>query len=72
MAQLGAIAKWKQYKENPEKALINYERALSLGYSVPIPEIYNTAGISFDFSVGYVQELIGFVADELAKLQEVE
>lgn len=72
MAQLGAIAMWKQYRENPEKALKNYERALSLGYSVPIPEIYNAAGISFDFSVGYVQELIGFVADELAKLQENE
>jgi oligoendopeptidase F len=72
MAQLGAIAMWKQYKENPENALRNYEKALSLGYSVPIPEIYKTAGISFDFSVGYVKELIEFVADELSKLQETE
>lgn len=72
MAQLGAIAIWKKYKEDPEKALANYEKALSLGYSVPIPEIYKTAGISFDFSPGYVRELIEFVADELAKLQEKE
>ena len=72
MAQLGAIAMWKQYKENPEGALINYEKALSLGYSVPIPEIYNAAGISFDFSVSYVQELMRFIADELASLEEAE
>ena len=68
IAQLGAIAIWKNYKENPEKALQQYLDALSLGYSKPINEIYETAGIKFDFSIGYVEELVSFVKDELQKL----
>jgi oligoendopeptidase F len=69
IAQLGAIAIWKNYKENPEKALQQYLDALSLGYSKPINEIYETAGIKFDFSVDYVEELVSFVKDELQKLE---
>jgi len=33
MAQLGAIAVWKNYKENPEKGLQQYLDALKLGYN---------------------------------------
>ncbi|WP_316813201.1 M3 family oligoendopeptidase [Pedobacter heparinus] len=68
IAQLGAIAIWKNYKENPSKALQQYLDALSLGYTKPINEIYETAGIKFDFSLAYIEELAGFVKDELQKL----
>ncbi|MEH3112744.1 M3 family oligoendopeptidase [Pedobacter terrae] len=68
IAQLGAIAVWKNYKENPGKALTQYLDALALGYTKPINEIYETAGIKFDFSAEYVQELASFVKDELEKL----
>ena len=68
IAQLGAIAVWKNYKENPEKALEQYLAALALGYTKPMNEIYETAGIKFDFSAEYVKELADFVKDELEKL----
>lgn len=68
IAQLGAIAVWKNYKENPQQALDQYLAALALGYTKPMNEIYETAGIKFDFSVGYVKELAAFVKDELEKL----
>lgn len=68
IAQLGAIAIWKNYKENPEKALEQYLSALSLGYTKPMNEIYETAGIKFDFSSSYIKELASFVKDELHKL----
>jgi oligoendopeptidase F len=68
MAQLGAIAVWKNYKENPEKGLQQYLDALKLGYTKTIKEIYETAGIKFDFSAEYVKELVVFVKSELAKL----
>jgi len=68
IAQLGAIAIWKNYKENPEQALEKYLAALSLGYTKPINEIYETAGIKFDFSLKYIEELASFVKDELHKL----
>jgi oligoendopeptidase F len=68
MAQLGAIAVWKNYKENPEKGLQQYLDALKLGYTKTIKEIYETAGIKFDFSAGYVKELAEFVKGEMDKL----
>jgi len=68
IAQLGAIAVWKNYKENPAKALEQYLAALSLGYTKPMNEIYETAGIKFDFSAAYVKELANFVKEELEKL----
>ena len=70
IAQLGAIAVWKNYKENPEKGLANYLKALKLGYTQTIQEIYSAAGIQFDFSSGYVQELVQFVQSELDKIQD--
>ena len=66
MAQLGAIAIWKNYKENPDVAIENYESALKLGYTKPIPDIYKAAGISFDFTNTYVKELMAFVKEELS------
>lgn len=68
IAQLGAIALWKQYKQNAEKAVNRYENALRLGYSVTIPEIYCQAGIDFNFSGDYVRELMQFLSDELDEL----
>jgi len=68
IAQLGAIAVWKNYKENPEKALDQYLAALALGYTKPMNEIYETAGIKFDFSAEYIKELASFVKGELDKL----
>ena len=68
IAQLGAIAIWKNYKENPKLTLDQYEQALALGYSKPIPEIYKTAGIEFNFSKDYIKELISFVWNEYKAL----
>jgi oligoendopeptidase F len=67
-AQLGAIAVWKNYKENGEKGLEGYLNALKLGYTRSIPEIYEAANIKFDFSRSYIKELIEFVKSELNKI----
>ncbi|ATL46385.1 oligoendopeptidase F [Chitinophaga caeni] len=65
IAQLGAIAMWKQYRENPAQALENYMNALSLGYTKTLHELYEAAGIKFDFSPAYVKELADFVQEEI-------
>ncbi len=67
-AQLGAIAVWKRYKEDPMKGLDGYLAALKLGYTKSIPEIYKAANIEFNFSREYISELISFVRSELKKL----
>jgi oligoendopeptidase F len=68
MAQLGAIAVWRNFRQNPQAALQGYQRALALGYTAPIGEIYAAAGIRFDFSTAYLRTLADFVRDEMAKL----
>lgn len=67
-AQLGAIAVWKRYKEDPKKGLDGYLAALKLGYTKSIPDIYKAANIEFNFSEEYISELIAFVRSELDKL----
>lgn len=68
MAQLGAIAVYRNYRRDPEKAIQQYKDALSLGYTKSIGEIYKTAGIAFDFSQEYVRELANFIREELKAL----
>lgn len=69
MAQLGAVAVWRNYKIDTKKGLDNYIAALELGYIRSIPEIYKTAGIEFNFSQSYVKELATFVKTELEKIK---
>ena len=67
IAQLGAVAMWRQFRDQPEEALENYKSTLALGYTKSLKELYATAGIRFDFSPGYVAELGKFME---ARLQE--
>jgi len=65
IAGLGALAVWKNYTENPEEAIANYKKALSLGYTQSISEMYKTAGIRLDMSRNYISTLAGFVESHL-------
>lgn len=69
IAQLGAIGLWMQYKKDPEQALDNYMKALSLGGTKTLPELYKTAGLKFDFSSENIKTLMDFVDEEMEKLQ---
>lgn len=70
IAQLGALQMYKQYKEEPKQALENYKKALSLGSSQSIKEVYDAAGIRFDFSGETIKELMLFVEKELELLEQ--
>ncbi|MBA7517647.1 hypothetical protein ES705_09701 [subsurface metagenome] len=69
IAQLGAIAIWKNYRDNPEKTIKAFRFALSQGYSKTLPELYSAASIDFNFSSDYIQSLIDFVLSELHSLR---
>ena len=65
IAQLGAIGMWMQFKKNPEAALNNYCKALSLGGTKTLPQLYEAAGLSFDFSPNTIKVLMEFVQSEM-------
>ena len=69
IAQLGAIGLWMQFKKNKQVALKNYTNALSLGGTRTLPQLFEAAGLKFDFSPEYVSNLMLFVHDEMKSLQ---
>ncbi|MBO9636028.1 MAG: M3 family oligoendopeptidase [Chitinophagaceae bacterium] len=69
IAQLGAIGLWMQFRENKEAALDNYMKALSLGGTRTLPELYEAAGLVFNFSPDHIQKLMQFVKKELESLR---
>ena len=68
IAQLGAIGIWMQFKKDPEKALDNYMNALALGGTKTLPQLYEAAGLKFDFSPENIKTLMDFVAEEMEKI----
>ena len=68
IAQLGAIGLWKQFKEDKDKAIHNYLNALRLGGTRTLPELYNAAGLQFNFSPDHISDLILFVEKEMEEI----
>jgi oligoendopeptidase F len=68
IAQLGALSVWRNSISNEQEALDNYKNALSMGYTDSISNIYQRAGVEFDFSEKHLGELMQFVENQLSEL----
>lgn len=55
----------EKFLEDKEKTLQDYQAFMKLGSTKSIPEIYKTAGISFDFSQTYIRDLAAFVLGKI-------
>lgn len=67
-AQLGAVGVWKNYITKGQAAIEDYKAFLKLGNMKSIPNIYETAGVKFEFSESYISDLMQFVQVELAAI----
>jgi len=70
IAQLGALQVWANAKQDRSGALQHYRRALALGGSRPLPELFRAAGCQFDFRASTVRPLVGLLRAELERLAE--
>ena len=68
IAQLGALGLWQRRRDDPEAAMADYKQALQLGSSRPLPELFEAAGLPFDFSRERVEPLVEDLAAELDRL----
>jgi oligoendopeptidase F len=66
IAQLGALQLWLQSRRDEEGAIANYRKAMSLGGSRPLPELFATAGLDFSFG----PEAMGALLDEVRSVLE--
>ncbi|MFG0247307.1 MAG: M3 family oligoendopeptidase, partial [Phycisphaeraceae bacterium JB051] len=69
IAQLGALQVWQNFKQDADTALTNLRKAFALGGAKPLPELFETAGIRFDFSADTLGPLIEMVKTELDALE---
>lgn len=72
IAQLGAIGLWMRFKQDKQAALDHYIQSLSMGGTKTLPDLYKCADIEFNFSPGYIKNLMEFVRGELNKLVSVK
>lgn len=68
IAQLGALQVWLASRKDYRSAVRMYRAGLALGGSRPLPELFETAGLRFDFSEKTVRPLIDALMEEIARL----
>jgi oligoendopeptidase F len=65
IAQLGALQMWLKYCNNPKEALASYKEGLTLGASKPLPQLFETSGLQFNFTAEMVGTLMKAVEEAL-------
>jgi oligoendopeptidase F len=71
LAQLGAAQVWLNAKENPSKAFKQYRRALAMGATVALPDLYETAGVRFAFDADTLGGIVEKIELEIEALRAV-
>jgi oligoendopeptidase F len=69
IAQLGALQVWRNSLADPVAAVTRYRRALALGATRPLPEIYRAAGAELSFDTGLMSELVALVESRIQALR---
>jgi oligoendopeptidase F len=69
LAQLGAGQVWRNSLRDPAGAVAAYRRALSLGGTVTLPELYAAAGARFAFDAATLKEVVTLIEKTLADLK---
>ncbi len=68
IAQLGALQLWQAARRDLPSTLNNYLAGLSLGGSRPLPELFQTSGLAFDFTDKTIAPLMRNVKEALVEL----
>lgn len=72
LAGLGALQLWRNSLVDHPAALAAYRRALALGGTRSLPELYRAAGARLVFDATGMAELVAAVEEELGRLDEGE
>ena len=67
IAELGALQIWVRSRNEGRAALDDYRKALSLGGSKPLPQLFEAAGIKFDMKRETLEPLLDEIRSVLSK-----
>jgi hypothetical protein len=68
LAQLAALQIWRAGRGDEAGAVAAYRRALALGGTRPLPELYAAAGARLAFDAATMADLVGLIEEELDAL----
>jgi oligoendopeptidase F len=69
LASLGAFQILRKAKEDQPKALKDYRKALALGGTASLPELYQAAGAKLAFDAETLGEIVEMIEGDLAELE---
>jgi len=67
-AQLGAVQVWRNALKDQAGSVASYRRALSLGGTAPLPQLFEAAGAKFALDAGTLREAVGLMEETIARL----
>ncbi len=71
LAQLGAVQVWGKALKDQVNAVAAYRKALALGNTVPLPDLFATAGAKFAFDAGTLGEAVALIERVIGELEAV-
>lgn len=69
LAQLGAVQVWRNSLADPAGAVASYRRALALGGTVSLPQLYATAGAKFAFDGPTLRAAVELMVETIEQLE---
>jgi oligoendopeptidase F len=69
LAQLGAVQVWRNALSDQAKAVADYRRALALGGTVPLPQLFTTAGARFAFDADTLRMAVDLIEETVNTLE---
>src|SRR5215216_8203122 len=69
LAQLGAVQVWANARKDQKKAVADYRKALALGATVPLPELFATAGAKFAFDAKTLKQAVDLTEEVIGEME---
>ena len=71
MAQLGAVQVWSNALQDQAQAVKDYRKALALGSTAGLTELFKTAGANFAFDAKTLKTYTDLIESEIAGLSKI-
>jgi oligoendopeptidase F len=69
LAQLGAVQVWRNALRDQGEAVAAYRRALALGGTKSLPQLFSAAGAAFAFNAETLGDTVGLVEEKIDELE---
>jgi len=69
LAQLGAVLVFGSARRGQKKTVADYRKALALGATVPVPELFALAGAKFGLATQTLKEAVDLVEEVITELE---